>query len=681
MAPCRDRARPAVGLLLGCAVWLSWLAVGALINQVSHAEQRPLSPSPSRSQAASALLHHGAMPKDDGQLPSAARYLLQARQAKRGPTAAANTPDSKGTDFWLAFPGNLSMAALALLVTSDQDTTGTVALPGLGFTRPFMVDASKVTTVVLPPAAALNRSDTTENKGIHITAEHEVSVYGLSRLPFTTDAYLALPTDILDTEYIVLGYRNSDVVNGTQFAIVATADATTVTITPAATTGNRLAGVPYTITLDQGQTYFLRNTGPAPNDLSGTVLTSDRPIAVFGGHQCANIPPGFAACDYIVEQLPPVPTWGKTFVTMPLATRLHGDTFRFLASADGTAVSVNGTVVARLDRGEFHEKLITGPAQITADRPILVAQYSNGTQFDGVTSDPFMMLIPPVEQFLDNYTVAALASGSPINFINVVAPSAAVGTILLDGAAIPEDSFVPIGGSGFAGAQVSVGAGSHTLTGALPFGVVVYSFAFVNSYGYPGGMLFAPLVIVTAVALTPEVATNPAGTEHCVVATVTDQGGNPVAGVRVDFTVTGANPTTGLASTDAHGQAEFCYSGTTPGVDTIVAAVGAIADSATKTWVEAILRFGDGPTTLTVDTSRGTFTFAYVAGGTLQLCSGGRARIESGLLTISSRCLEDLGDLLRAVGPTDGTVTVQLLDRTGPSAADRTIRRFLLRPQ
>lgn len=573
------------------------------------------------------------------------------------------------------------MAELVLLVTSDRDTTGTVALPGLGFTRPFMVDAGKVTTVVLPPTAALDRSDTTENKGIHITAEHEVSVYGLSRLPFTTDAYLALPTDILDTEYIVLGYRNSDIVNGTQFAIVATADATSVTITPTVTTGKRLAGVPYTITLDQGQTYLLRNTGPAPNDLSGTILTSDRPIAVFGGHQCANIPPGVAACDYIVEQLPPVATWGKTFVTMPLATRLHGDTFRFLASADGTAVSVNGTVVARLDRGQFYEQLIAGPAQVTADRPILVVQYSNGTQFDGVPSDPFMMVIPSVEQFLDNYTVATLASGFPINFINVVAPAAAVGTINLDGAAIPEDSFVAIGDSGFVGAQVSVGAGSHTLTGALPFGVFVYGFAFADSYGYPGGMLFAPVVIVTAVALTPEMATNPMGTEHCVVAAVTDQGGNQVAGVRVDFTVTGANPTTGLASTDALGQAGFCYSGTSPGVDTIVAAVGAIADSATKTWVEAILRFGDGPTTLTVDTGRGTFTFAYVAGGTLQLCSGGRARIESGLLTISSRCLEDLGDLLRAVGPTDGIVTVQLLDRTGPSAADRTIRRFLLRPQ
>jgi hypothetical protein len=37
------------------------------------------------------------------------------------------------------------------------------------------------------------------------------------------------------------------------------------------------------------------------------------------------------ACDHLVEQLPPVNQWGRQFVTMPLATRSGGDTFRILA--------------------------------------------------------------------------------------------------------------------------------------------------------------------------------------------------------------------------------------------------------------------------------------------------------------------------------------------------------------
>jgi hypothetical protein len=68
------------------------------------------------------------------------------------------------------------------------------------------------------------------------------------------------------------------------------------------------------------------------------------------------------------------------------------------------------------------------------------------------------------------------------------------------------------------------------------------------------------------------------------VATVTDQFGQPVSGVRVDFVVSGAHTTTGFAFTTAAGTAQFCYTGTVPGTDSIVANVGSITDSASKAW-------------------------------------------------------------------------------------------------
>lgn len=493
--------------------------------------------------------------------------------------------DSKGTDFWIAFPQNFTGgAAVTLFVTGDADTTGTVEIPGLAFTTPFAVIAGTVTTVVLPTNASLTGSDTVEDKGIHVTSGAEVTVYGLTRIQFTTDAFLGLPTDILGTDYIVLGYQNSNIVNATQFAVVAPEDGTTVTITPSVTTGAHPAGTPYTVALDQGEAYQLINSGSAPNDLSGTIVTADKPIAVYGGHGCANIPPGHTACDTVVEELPPTTTWGRSFVTMPLATRLNGDTFRFLASTDATTVTLNGASVATLNRGQFHEQIVDGPATITANQPILVAQYSNGSSFDGVTSDPFMMLIPPYEQFLAGYTVTTPASGFSTNYINVVAPAAAVGAITLDGTAIPTASFAPIGSSGFSGAQLSVALGSHTLDGPLPFGAFVYGFDSFDSYGYPGGLSLAPIAVVNSVELSPSSATNPVGTEHCVIATVTDQNGAAVPGVRVDFSVTGANSTVGFSTADAEGEAEFCYTGANAGTDTITGSVGALSDTATKTW-------------------------------------------------------------------------------------------------
>ncbi len=496
-------------------------------------------------------------------------------------------PDSKGTDFWLAFPTNGVTGQLTLFIAGDTATTGTVTGPGMAPTN-FSVAPGTVTVVNIPIIAELNTSDTVESKGIHVTAQAEVTVYGLNRAVFSSDAYLGLPTDILGTDYIVLGYSGS----GPELAIVGTVDGTIATITLSASVGSRAAGVPFNINLNQGQTYQLRGSA----DLSGTIITSDKPIAVFGGNSCTNIPPGFAFCDHIVEQLPPTQTWGKSFVTVPLATRNNGDTFRFLASTNGTNITVNGTVVTPvpLNRGQFHERIINGSAVITSDQPILVAQYSNGCAFDSACGsadgDPFMMLIPPFEQFLGQYTVSTPDDANdttpqfPANFINVVAPNAAVGAITLDGTAIPTANFTAIGSSGFSGAQVSLSQGSHNLSGPLPFGAFIYGFGSFDSYGYPGGLSLAPIARVTSVALTPATATNPIGTQQCFTATVTDQNNQPVVGVRVDFNVTGTNQTAGFINTDSAGQAQFCYTGTNAGQDTIDAAVGQISDSAIMTW-------------------------------------------------------------------------------------------------
>jgi hypothetical protein len=414
---------------------------------------------------------------------------------------------------------------------------------------------------------------------------------------FTTDAYLGLPTDILGTEYIVLGYKNTSAtrsdgsiaeVVGSQFVIVAPQNGTQVTITPSVTTGSRPAGVPYTIALNQGQAYQLSNIGPTGSDLSGSIITANQPIAVFGGHRCTFIPGGFFACDHVVEQLPPTQTWGKAFVTMPLATRLNGDTFRILASTNGTNLNINGSIVATLNRGELHEQIIDGPAHITATEPVLVAQYSNSEDYDGVISDPFMMLIPPFEQFLGSYTISTPASGFDQNFINIVAPNAAVGQITLDGTAIASGDFVAIGSSGFSGAQVPIALGSHHLESNFPFGAFVYGFDEFDSYGYPGGASLAPVVNVTFLTLTPKTATNPIQAEQCFIATVTDQNNNPIEGLRVDFEATGVNSAAGFALTQANGAAQFCYTGLATGDDTVTASSGELSDTAIATWTPLV---------------------------------------------------------------------------------------------
>jgi hypothetical protein len=498
--------------------------------------------------------------------------------------------DSKGTNFWVMFPGNLSGSDYyqALFITSDFNTSGTVAIPGLAFSVPFTVTAGTVTTVTFPMIVDVQTNDAVTNMGIHITSVDEVTIYGLNRRSATTDAFLSLPVDILGTDYIVLGYKNVNVVNATQFGIVAVSNGTTVTITPTETTGPHPAFVPYTVNLNEGETYLLRNGNSMPADLSGSLITSNLPVAVFGGHQCANIPAGYYACDHVVEQIPPSTVWGKNFLTEPLATRLNGDTWRILASEDNTNVSINGVPQAVINKGQLIETIISIRSIITSDKPVLVSQYSNSSTWDGVTSDPFMMLIPPFEQFLASYTVSTPSSGFAQNFVNIVAPNAVVGTLTLDAVPVPVVAFTPIGASGFSGASVPISLGTHNLAATLPFGCFIYGFDSYDSYGYPGGQALSQIAIVSTLDVTPEIATNIVGTQHCVEGLVKDQNGVPLAGIRVDYLISGANAGAGFAFTNNSGVAQYCYTGTNIGYDTIIGSSGSLSDTVLKIWQSAL---------------------------------------------------------------------------------------------
>lgn len=516
-----------------------------------------------------------------------------------GTPASAQTVDNSGTEFILGFMQNVPrphpLHSLVLFITGDTATTGNVDIPGLGFSQTFSVTPGTISTVNLPSDAAVAGSDIIQNKGVLVTAEDPVVVYGLNQITQTTDAFLGLPTDVLGTEHIILGFGQAFAGVGSEFAVVGVENGTIVTIIPSVTTGARMAGESFVVTLNALDVYQLQ-TNAVSGDLSGTIVTSDKPVAVFGGNRCAQVPVGTNFCDHLVEQLPPTSTWGTSFLTVSLATRTGGDLFRVIARDDGTQVFLDGVSQGTINRAEFMEFDLPsgGVHEISTSGPALLMQYAKGSQADNVTpaaADPFMMMIPPSEQFLSGYTLTTPAA-SPVsftNFINVVVRTDDIVSCTIDGEFFMA-TFTPIGASGFSGAQEPVGIGAHVLSCPNPFGAYAYGFAFVESYGYPGGMALAPVANVSNIQLTPESDSNPVGDEHCVTALVTDQDQIPVEGVRVDFSVTGVNPVDGFANTNAEGKAQFCYTGDEEGHDTIVAAVGAVtSDPATKTWTSPVV--------------------------------------------------------------------------------------------
>lgn len=523
-------------------------------------------------------------------------------------TASVFGQSSRGKDFWLMFNANNidGDPVLSLFITGDINTSGTVSIPGQSFSTNFTVTAGTVTTVSLPLSAHITTSDVIENRAVHITSVDDVVVYGLNRRQYTTDAFLAIPTNSLSNEHIVLTYFTNLASAPSQLGIVASEDNTTVTITPSKNATNHLAGVPFTITLNKNQAYQLKSTALSglSSDLTGTIVIGDKPISVFGSHLCANIPGSTTYCDHLVEQLPGTNTWGKDFITASLKDRTAGDLFRVLASTNGTVVRLNGTIVATINRGQFHELDLPSNSynQITTSEPALVAQYCKGGSADGVVSDPFMTIIPPKEQFFGSTVFTTPATGFVKNFVNIITAAAGVGVIQLDGVVIPASEYTSIGSSGYSGARVAISLGSHALTAPnIAFGAFVYGYDSDDSYGYPAGQVYAAVATATNLTLTPATNTVATGTNNCVTATLTDQNNLPIVGARIDFNLTGVNgPLSGFGFTNSAGQVQYCYTGANVGTDNIVANLGGLNASASITWINATV---DSPTSVTANPS------------------------------------------------------------------------------
>ncbi|MFQ5639341.1 MAG: PKD domain-containing protein, partial [bacterium] len=313
----------------------------------------------------------------------------------------------------------------------------------------------------------------------------------------------------LNVLYLVMSSPSvSDNFNQSQFAIVSPFDNVAVTITPSVDTeGGHVAGQVFSVVLNQGDVYQVKAFNG--KDLTGSVIQASLPIAVFAGNSCAQLPTGTQACDHIVEQIAPVNTWGSSFVTLPLQGRENGDTFRIQASQDQTLVNINGALVATLNFGDFFETILEQPAEIVATKPVTVMQFSNGDEWDpdvDGNGDPFMMLIPPTEQFMNSYTMSTLDEGFPLNFLSVTIPTASISSLLLDGQPVDGGLFNTIAGTNFSGAGIPITIGSHRIenTSGVPFGVYLYGFSDFDSYGYAGGLSLefinqgsAPLIVRT----------------------------------------------------------------------------------------------------------------------------------------------------------------------------------------
>jgi gliding motility-associated-like protein len=412
----------------------------------------------------------------------------------------ARAQNSEGDDFWFTFlehrdPNNVKVA----LISAREPTSGTISIPGTGFSETFTVAANTVAQVELPVGAETRGSESVTASAVHIESQGVVSVYIHQYFNRRSEASLVLPTPVLGTEYYVLGYSGR--VNNqnfpSTFAVVATEDETLVEIDnlTAATEGGRTAGSSIQVMLNQGQVYQVRAADGAL-DLTGTRVTSSLPVALYSGAAWSGVPAdGCAAFDNLLEINYPVSQWGLNYLGVPTfnnATNLY----RIIASEDNTSVTLSGDapISFQLDAGEFRDFELKGAVGIESSRPVLVSQYLLGRDCNGHPNglgDPSFFLLNELTQSKDTVTVYnSNLENITENYLNITFRAGDEVGIKLDGAPLPGPIESSPDGE-YSYARVRVNTGSHTVS-STGCGVIVtaYGYGEIESYAYGGGAAF-----------------------------------------------------------------------------------------------------------------------------------------------------------------------------------------------
>lgn len=401
---------------------------------------------------------------------------------------------NKGKEFWLGFMRNLSglQQELTLHISSDKYTTGIVDVPKYGWNTAFTVIPGIVTQVALPLDMEVGSCEIIEPLGIYVTSDNDISLSALNYRNASTDAALIFPVEALGYEYHVLSYEDAG--TGSEFLIVATADNTQIEITPSENTSTLFpSGLPFYITLDAGEVYqvCVSNSG---EDLTGSTVkvvksgNSCNPIALFSGNKCAMVK--CYSCDHLYEQIPPNSTWGREFITSPLQTRTS-DTYRVLASTNGTTITIGNIGTVTLNAGQYWEfELSQVGSYISSNNPVLLAQYSQGHDCDNIkNSDPFMTILSPLEQSITYTNFSHIDKSTILSgfYVNIIAKTSNINNIKLDGLPITGLISTISSNVNYSYAQITTTAGDHILQCDSSFQAYLYSFGNVTSLGYSAG--------------------------------------------------------------------------------------------------------------------------------------------------------------------------------------------------
>ncbi len=378
-------------------------------------------------------------------------------------------------------------------------------------------------------AARQRRTQRRAGRGysLRIAADHPVAVSTIYPFGGATSvipsAATLFPVPTWQKDQIIVNAWSSAVVALTNTValypsvqIVAAEDGTDLVVRPVASLvdGEDFTGVPagatLTYHLSKGEFFQIAQE----RELTGSFVSANKPIAVFGGHECMYVDRTQQACDTAQQQLPALTQWGAEYAAAPYRPRFVGDAmpYKLVGSADETTLTYDPPLPppgapTGLSRGESRTFWTDQPFVVRSqdsDHAFYLAAYMSGIENDryGHLGDPEFVNVVPAGQYLSAYTFFADPTYAETS-LTIVRQTAASGFRDVRLACLGVvGSFQPIGdGGAFEYAQVdlsrhgaivpngagSCGYGRQDLSSDGPFSVTLWGWDFAASYAIPGG--------------------------------------------------------------------------------------------------------------------------------------------------------------------------------------------------
>lgn len=415
------------------------------------------------------------------------------------------------TEFWFAAPevsvdGSTFDRPITLrIATLTQASTVTVSQPANPGFVPITVNvgASATASIDLTPWIDIIENkppNTVLDQGLRITATAPVSIYYeiVSQQCLCNPEIFALKgMNGVGTAFIVPfqtflnnggGYNP---VPYSSFDIVATEDNTTVTITPTQALVGHPAGVAFTVNLNRGQTWSGTATSQAAaQHPSGTVVTSDRPIAITIKDDLLSGAPYGGCADLMGDQIVPIERVGEEYIVMKGG--LNGpDRVFVVGTQNGTTVTGAGAGAGTVNAGQtLTVDINAASTHIVASAPVYVLHLSGfGCEVGGA-------LLPPI--ICTGSDQLGFTRSTNENFaMNLMTRSGYEGGFTINGnaALVPAGAFQPVPNTNgdwmaaqiyFTTAQIAAGSGNVIANslGKFHMGIIHGSGGGGTRYGY-----------------------------------------------------------------------------------------------------------------------------------------------------------------------------------------------------